>query len=129
MECPGCQREAHSKCKKTYEVIPPDLTQLAPAESISIDYACYNNQNILVIKDRSSGFIGAVLTKDQSSDESVRAMMTWFHSYGFRGTHTDFGMGGDQSPPIGGGPKGGGQGSDGGGLARDSRQDLRDKKN
>ena len=56
---------------------------MAPAESVSIDYANYNNQDIMVIKDRSSGFIGAVLTKDQSTDESVRAMMTWFHSYGF----------------------------------------------
>ena len=80
LECAGCQREAISKFKKTYEVIPPDLTQLAPAESISIDYASYNNQNILIIKDRSSGFIGAVLTKDQSSAESVRAMMSWFHT-------------------------------------------------
>ena len=63
MECEGCQREAISKFKKTYEVIPTDMTQLAPAESISIDYASYNNQNILIIKDKSSGFIGAVLTK------------------------------------------------------------------
>ena len=31
-------------------------------------------------------------------------------------------MGGDLSPPIGGGTDGGGQRSDGGGLARDSRQ-------
>ena len=83
MECEGCQREAISKFKKTYDVIPPDLTQLATAESISIDYTSYNSQNILVIKDRSSGFIGAVLTKDQSSAESVRAMMSWFHTYGF----------------------------------------------
>ena len=66
LECTGCQREAKSK---TCEVIPPDLTQLAPTESISIDYASYNNQDILVIKDRSSGFIGAVLTKDKSSAE------------------------------------------------------------
>ena len=32
----------------------------------------------------------------------------------FRGSHTDFGMGGDQSPPIGGGPKGGDKGPMGG---------------
>ena len=32
--------------------------------------------------------------------------------------------GGDTSPPIGGGHMGGGQGSDGGGLARKSRQNL-----
>ena len=31
-----------------------------------------------------------------------------------RGSHTDFGMGGDQSPPIGGGPKGGDKGPMGG---------------
>ena len=31
-----------------------------------------------------------------------------------RGFHRDFGMGGDQSPPIGGGPKGGDKGLMGG---------------
>ena len=31
-------------------------------------------------------------------------------------------MGGDRSPPIGGGPKGGDKGPMGGGIARDSRQ-------
>ena len=36
------QCEAASKVKKTCEVIPPDLTQIAPAESISIDYAVYS---------------------------------------------------------------------------------------
>ena len=60
-ECEGCQREAISKVKKTCEVIPPNLTQVAPAESISIDYRSYNNQDILVIKERSSGFIAAKL--------------------------------------------------------------------
>ena len=47
----------------------PDL--IAPAESISIDYANYNNQDILVIKDRSSGFIAAVLCNNQSTEDSV----------------------------------------------------------
>ena len=51
-ECDGCQREATSKVKKTCEVIPPNLTQVAPAESISIDHSSYNNLDILVIKDR-----------------------------------------------------------------------------
>ena len=31
-----------------------------------------------------------------------------------RASHTDFGMGGDRSPPIGGGPKGGDKGPMGG---------------
>ena len=53
-ECERCQRKAMSRIKKKCEVIPPDLTQVAPAESISIDFASYNSQDILVIKDRSS---------------------------------------------------------------------------
>ena len=39
-----------------------------------------------------------------------------------RVVHSDFHMGGDLSPPIGGGPMGGDKGPMGGGLARDSRQ-------
>ena len=46
-----------------------------------------------------------------------------------RAFNTDFGMGEDQSPPIGGGPKGADKAPMGGGLARDSRQDQRDQKN
>ena len=56
---------------------------MAPAESISLDFAVYNKQDITVIKDRSTGYISAVLCKDQSTAESVKALMTWFHSYGF----------------------------------------------
>ena len=41
-----------------------------------------NNQDIMVIKDRSTGYIAAVLCKDQSTPESVKALMTWFHNYG-----------------------------------------------
>ena len=37
--------------------------------------------------------------------------------------------GGEHSPPWGGGPKGVDKGPMGGGLARDSRQDLRNQKN
>ena len=57
---------------------------MAPADSIRIDFAVYNNQDIMVvIKDRSTSYISAVLCKDQSTAESVKALMTWFHSYGF----------------------------------------------
>ena len=38
----------------------------------------------------------------------------WFHIYICRAGHTDFGMGGEWSPPIGGGPKGGDKGPMGG---------------
>ena len=43
-ECEGCQREAASKVKKKCEVILPNFPQVAPAESISIDYAVNNRQ-------------------------------------------------------------------------------------
>ena len=63
-ECEGCQREAGSKIKKRCEVIPPDLTKVAPTDSISIQFAVHNNQDIMVIKDRSTGYISAILCKD-----------------------------------------------------------------
>ena len=43
---------------------------------------------------------------------------------GIRVSHTDSGMGGDLSPPIGGGHMGGDKGPMGGGFARNSRQNL-----
>ena len=53
-----------------------NLTQIALSESKSIENANYNKQ-IVVIKDRSSGFISAVLCRNQSTEES------WFHTYGY----------------------------------------------
>ena len=43
-----------------------------------IEFAIYNKQDIQVIKDRSTGFIAAVLCKDQSTAVSVKALMTWW---------------------------------------------------
>ena len=37
----------------------------------------------MVIQDRSNGYISAVLCKDQSTAEFVKALITWFHRYGF----------------------------------------------
>ena len=51
-ECKECKENAISKTHKT-EMIPPDLTLLAPGEEIQIDYASFGNRKMIVIKDRA----------------------------------------------------------------------------
>ena len=39
--CQDCKRESASKPVKAYNVAPPDLLQITPAEEISIDFMSY----------------------------------------------------------------------------------------
>ena len=38
-----------SEVKKPYEIIPADLTLLAPGEELNVDFLTYNGKNILVV--------------------------------------------------------------------------------
>ena len=55
---------------------------LTPSEQISVDFATYNNKNMLVVKDRVSGLVWAKLSKDQTTDEAFMAIVEWCHKYG-----------------------------------------------
>ena len=80
-ECKECKENAISKTHKT-EMIPPDLTLLAPGEEIQIDYASFGNRKMIVIKDRASGFLNVVETKNQTTEEAMRAIHEWSFTYG-----------------------------------------------
>ena len=49
-QCLECRVEGISKPNKPCQVIPEDLTILAPAEQISLDFAESGNKNLLIIK-------------------------------------------------------------------------------
>ena len=75
--CKACKTDSISHHDKA--VIPEGLNLLAPGEQISIDFCVFNNQNILMVKDRVSGLIWGKLTKNQTSDEAFRGVMEWAH--------------------------------------------------
>ena len=56
---------------------------LAPGEELSVDFMQYGSQDILVIKDKHSGYISAKLTKDKSTQRAISAIKAWFYDYGF----------------------------------------------
>ena len=85
--CRACKRESASKPNTNrYNVIPPDLLQMSPAEEISVDFMSYGTQSILVIKDRQTGYIAAKLCKDKTTRSALEALKMWFYSYGFSNT-------------------------------------------
>ena len=72
--CRECKKESSSKPHKA------DLLLIVPAEEISVDFMQYGSQDIMVIKDRSSGYIAAKLTKDKTTNLAVIALRKWFYS-------------------------------------------------
>ena len=82
--CQACKRESASKPNtKRYNTVPRDLLEMAPAEEISTDFMSYGSQDILVIKDRQTGYIAAKLCKDKTTKSAVEGLKLFFYSYGF----------------------------------------------
>ena len=82
---PGCKAGKTNSIyhhDKAHQVIPEGLNLLAPGVQISIDFCLYNNQNILMVKDRVAGLIWGKLTNNQTSDEVFRAVMEWAYHVG-----------------------------------------------
>ena len=80
--CKDCKSNSISHHDKAHQVNPEGINLLAPKEHISVDFCLYNNQNILMVKDRVSGPIWGKLTKNQTSDEAFQAVMEWAYCVG-----------------------------------------------
>ena len=79
--CVKCKEDSNAKVHRP-EVIPEDLTLLAPGEQVSMDFASYGNRKYLIIKDRTSGFLSVEVTKDQTTSEAMRATHQWCYTFG-----------------------------------------------
>ena len=91
-KCLECRTEGISKPNKQCQVIPEDLTILAPAEQISIDFAESGSQDLLHIKDKASGFLEVVKTRDKTTSSAIKALHGWIYTYGLpHGCKTDGG--------------------------------------
>ena len=69
--CLECAEHKQAKTEKRCEVVPDDLTLLAPAEQVALDHFFFNNKTYMVIKDRASGFIYAERVESTSTEDSV----------------------------------------------------------
>ena len=67
-DCLDCKENSVSKEKRKCEVVPSDLTLLAPNEELNMDFLVWNQKNVLVIVDRHSGFVYAEITQKQTTD-------------------------------------------------------------
>ena len=70
------------RLQKKAVVIPADLTMIAPAEELSMDYATYENRKYLIIKDKASGILDVKATKGQSTAEAQRCVHEWAFTFG-----------------------------------------------
>ena len=52
VNCQECKVNSISNHDKAVQVIPEELTMLAPGEQISVDFATYQKQDMLLVKDR-----------------------------------------------------------------------------
>ena len=80
-ECEECQVDSVSKVKKPYEIVPADLTLLAPGEELNVDFLVYNGKSILVIVDLHSGYVFGEITKDQSAQSAWVTFYSYINTF------------------------------------------------
>ena len=82
-QCSDCDEHRQAKTEKRCEVVPEDLTMLAPAKQLAMDHFFYNKMIFLVIKDRASGYIYSEKVENTSTEVSVRVLLNFCHAYGY----------------------------------------------
>ena len=82
-----CKENSISKMNKDSEVIPYDLQLLAPNEVIHIDFCQVGNKNVLVLKDKATGWLSAKITKDQTTESVEKVLIA--HSNLFWRVHKE----------------------------------------
>merc|ERR1712106_441961 len=79
--CEECLVNSASKPHPSYEVNPSPLELLSPNECIYMDYLTFCKQDVLVFRDKMSGFIWARITKDKSIASSTDALDNYIHTF------------------------------------------------
>ena len=81
-ECEECQVNSISKEKRHYEIVPADLTLLAPGEELNVDFLVFNGKSILVIVVQHSGYVFGEITKDQSTQSACKTIHSYINTFG-----------------------------------------------
>ena len=68
--------------EKSQEIIPPDLTCLAPNEELAVDFAMIDGKDVFVIKDRQSGWISAYKCKSKKTEAAIECMEKHMFTFG-----------------------------------------------
>ena len=81
LACGPCQIHHQSVHRKENEISDPSVPDLLPGEELSTDFCTYGNRSFLVITDRVSGYIRVIETDNQSTEEAVKALKSWFNTF------------------------------------------------
>ena len=79
--CEECLINSQSKPQPAYEVTPSPLELLSPNETIYCDYLTLLNKDILVLRDKMSGYIFARITKDKSIASSTETLHEYINTF------------------------------------------------
>ena len=80
--CEECQTNAISKMNTDVETVLEDLQLLAPNEVIHLDFCTIVNTNILVLKDKATGWLCEGITKNQTNSSVEKVFLYHFHMSG-----------------------------------------------
>ena len=70
----------YKNCKQSLQC-HTSLQQLAQGEGVSIDFMPHNSQDVLIIKDKMSGYVANMLCKKQTSKVDYVALPPLIYSY------------------------------------------------
>ena len=79
--CNECLTNSIQKMEKP-DNLPQDLTAMMPGEQISVDFCDFGSKSILVIVDRVSSHLHAMLSKDKTFESAQKIMLDYFHTLG-----------------------------------------------
>ena len=80
--CAACKVDLQSQSNTSLLVVPENLQLPAPGEQIFVDFALYNNHNLVVIKVSVSGFLWAKHTRDETIEVAFKVIVEWSHRFG-----------------------------------------------
>ena len=78
--CNECLTNSNQKVDKP-DNLPQDLTAIMPGEQVSVDYCDFGSKSILVIVDKVSSHMYAMLSKDKTFESAQKIMLEYFHHY------------------------------------------------
>ena len=82
-KCEPCQRNARGHRQDVTEISHTNMFNLAPNDTLHVDFCQYDGVNYIVLVDRLTGYIGAERTTNQTTDAAIQVIRNWSAIFGF----------------------------------------------
>merc|ERR1712215_552057 len=82
-KCESCHINARGHRQDESEISHTNMFNLAPNDTLHVDFCQYDGINYIVLVDRLTGYIGAKRTTNQTTDSAIQVIKNWSAIFGF----------------------------------------------